>query len=369
MKRLRSIILKETLHILRDWRSLMVLIGMPIALVAIFGFAVTNEIRNVNVVVIDHTKDVHSQEVARRMNASSYFEIVKYANNIKEAEQLFQSGEVKLAMLFNPHFGKDLIKNHNTEIQLIADASDPNTASTITIYATQLIMAYQQELMSQGQNFGYVVNVQNRMLFNPGLKSVYLFVPGVITIILMLICAMMTSIALTREKENGNMELLLASPLKPAIVVIGKVIPYVVLSFLDLILILILGKLVFEVPIRGSLILLLLESLLFIATALSLGIFISTRTNNQQAAMFVSLVALFLPTILLSGFIFPIESMPKVLQWISNITPARWFIVIIKNIMLKGTDITFLWKETLILFGMTVAFIMMSIKNYKIRLE
>lgn len=369
MKRLRSIIVKETLHILRDWRTLMILICMPLALVVIFGFAITYEISDIDVAVIDHSRDVHSQEIARRMNASSYFNITEYANTLDEVERLFQSGQVKLAMVFAPNFGTDLLRYQSTGLQLIADASDPNTAATITNYATVVLQTYQQEVFSQAGLPRYTIDIQNRMLFNPGLKSVYLFVPGVITIILMLICAMMTSLALTREKENGNIELLLVSPLKPGIVVLGKVIPYVLLSFIDLLLILLLGDLVFHVPIRGSFLFLLLESLLFIITVLSLGILISTRTSTQQAAMIISLVGLFLPTILLSGFIFPIESMPVPLQWLSNIIPARWFIVIIKNIMLKGTDIAFLWKETLILMGMAMAFILLSIKNYKIRLE
>lgn len=369
MKRLWSITVKETLHILRDWRSLLILISMPIILVSIFGFAISNEIRDVKIAILDHSRDEHSQEISRRINASEYFSIYSYVQTMEEAEKLFQSGHIKTVLVINPGFSSDLLREKHTEIQLIADASDPNTAATITNYASMILMNYQQEVFTQGKLNGYTIDIHNRMLFNPGLKSVFLFVPGVITVILMLICAMMTSIALTREKENGNMELLLVSPLKPGIVVLGKVLPYILLSFFDLILILILGDLVFKVPIRGNLFFLLMESLLFIATVLSLGIFISTRTNNQQAAMIISLVGLFLPTILLSGFIFPIESMPVVLQWISNFIPARWFIVIIKNIMLKGTGIAFLWKETLVLFAMTLVFIGLSIKYYKIRLE
>ena len=370
MKRLRSIIYKETLHIWRDWRSLMVLILMPVILVVIFGFAITNEIRQVNFVVVDPSRDVHSLELVRRLEASGYFRIFGYVSGRDEIEKRFQEGNAKIALLFKESFGNDLDKGLPGDVQILADASDPNTAATLTHYASIIIQQYQAEPFTPANAAGIPrIRVENRMLFNPGLKSVYLFVPGVITVILMLICALMTSIALTREKEFGNMELLLASPLKPGIVVIGKVLPYVALSFLDLVLILVLGDVIFGVPVKGNLILLLAESLLFIATVLSLGIFISTKAKNQQAAMIVSLVGLFLPTILLSGFIFPIESMPLLLQWLSNIMPARWFIVIIKNIMLKGTEFTFLWKETLILLGMTLLFIGLSIRNYKIRLD
>jgi len=346
----------------------MILISMPIALVIIFGHAVTNEIKNINIVVLDPSRDIHSTEIVNRMQASGYFMIYDYVSTPDEAKKTFQTGHAKLALIFEESFSQNLERHKDAEVQIIADASDPNTASIIANYASMIILQYEMKVLKNRMD-GPKIIVQNKMLFNPGLKSVFLFVPGVITIILMLICAMMTSIALTREKEFGNMEILLVSPLKPAMVVIGKVIPYVLLSFIDLILILILGDLIFHVPIKGSLVLLLLESLLFIATSLSLGIFISTKTKTQSAAMIISLIGLFLPTILLSGFIFPIESMPKVLQWISNIMPARWFIVIIKNIMLKGTEIAFLWKETIILAFMTIVFIGLSVKNFKIRLE
>ena len=369
MRRLISVIRKETLHIIRDWRTLMILICMPIALVVIFGFAVTNEIRNVNVSILDPSKDEHSLEIIKRMDASGYFDIFSYSNSLEEIENNFRIGNAKIALVFQEEFSTQLSKYGSANIQILADATDPNTAATLSNYTQMIVQQYQMELSGANKKMGPVIAVENKMLFNPGLKSVYLFVPGVITIILMLICALMTSIALTREKEFGNMELLLVSPLKPALVVIGKVIPYVALSFIDLLIILLLGDIVFHVPIRGNLWLLLAESLLFIATVLSLGIFISTVTNNQQAAMVISLVGLFLPTILLSGFIFPIESMPLVLQWLSNIIPARWFIVIIKNIMLKGTELEFLWKETMILGFMTLVFIVLSIRKFKIRLE
>jgi ABC-2 type transport system permease protein len=208
-----------------------------------------------------------------------------------------------------------------------------------------------------------------RMFYNPELKSVFMFVPGIMAMILMLISAMMTSISIAREKEMGTMEVLLVSPLRPLQIIIGKVTPYVFLSFINAFTIIILGNTVFGIPINGSLILLFTESLLFILLALSLGIFISTISKSQQVAMFISLFALMLPTILLSGFIFPIESMPKILQWLSILMPPRWFIVILKSILLKGTGLAFIWKETLILLGMTIFFIIMSVKKFKIRLE
>ena len=208
-----------------------------------------------------------------------------------------------------------------------------------------------------------------RMYFNEEMKSAYQFVPGTMALILMLVSALMTSVSITREKETGTMEILLASPLQPVQIIVGKVLPYLLLSITNAFIILLLGRLVFGVPIAGSFILLMLETILFIMMALCLGILISTIAKNQMVAMFISLIALMLPTIILSGFIFPIENMPTVLQWISHIMPARYFITIIRGIMLKGIDIFYIWKETLVLVVMTGIFIAVSMKKFKVRLE
>lgn len=341
---------------------------MPVALVVIFGFAISNEIRNIKTIIIDPSKDTHSLEIVRRLEASKYFRIVAYEEDPGAMERMFRRGQAHVAIVFPVRFSDELEKNKLQSVQVIADASEPNNASIISSYIEGIVQSYQQEISGNNVQLMRIVP-EMRMLYNPGLKSVYLFVPGIITIILMLICALMTSLALTREKEFGNMELLLASPLHPAIVILGKVIPYVVLSFLDLLIILLLGDIVFDVPVRGSMVFLLAASLLYISTALSLGIFISTVTVTQQAAMIFSMIGLFLPTVLLSGFIFPIESMPLILQWLSHIIPAKWFIIIIKSIMLQGSSIDILWKETAILLAMTIIFIMASIKKFKIRLE
>jgi len=260
------------------------------------------------------------------------------------------------------------MKESNATIQIITDATDPNTASTISNYINSIIQKYQQEI-NKNITSSYPIIPKTRMAFNPELKSVFMFVPGVMTIILMLVSAMMTSISITREKELGTMEVLLVSPLKPIQVIVGKVIPYVFLSIINAVIIVLLSITIFEMPVQGSLFLLGIESVLFIITALALGILISTISASQQTAMMISLMGLMLPTILLSGFIFPIASMPLPLIIISNIIPAKWFIIILKGIMLKGVGLQFIWKETLILFTMTIFFIVLSIKKYKIRLE
>jgi ABC-2 type transport system permease protein len=271
-------------------------------------------------------------------------------------------------IVFESNFGENLIKEGVAQVQLITDASDPNMARLAVSYTRGIINDYVQK-MNPNLEFPMQIQPEVRMYFNEEMKSAYMFVPGTMALILMLISAMMTSISITREKELGTMEILLVSPLKPAQIIIGKVLPYLLLSIANAFVIVLIGNVVFGVPITGSFILLMLETILFILMALCLGILISTMAKTQMTAMFVSMVALMLPTILLSGFIFPIENMPEILQWLSHIMPARWFISIIRGIMLKGVGMALIWKQTLILIGMTLFFVKMSVKKFKIRLE
>lgn len=368
MKRFGAFVRKEFYHILRDKRTLLILFGMPVVMILLFGFAITTEIKDANIAILDHARDEHSELLTNKIFASSYFKLSEHLTSETEIEQTFKSGRTKLVVIFEPSFSEKLISDNQAHVQLIADASDPNTANTLVNYLQAIIVDYTFEV---NENVGvpYQIVLDTRMWYNPELKGVYYFVPGLIAILLMLVSAMMTSISIAREKELGTMEVLLASPMQPAQIIISKVVPYVILSLLDAIIILLLGKYVFEVPILGSLSLLFLEVFLFILLALSLGILISTVSATQQTALLLSLLALMLPTILLSGFIFPIENMPLPLRVISNIIPARWFIVIVKSIMLKGSGVALLWQETLILCGFIFLFIALSIKNFKIRLE
>jgi len=368
MKRFVAFIRKEFYHIFRDKRSLFILFGMPIAQIMLFGFAITNEINNVDIAILDHSKDVTTKEIINKISASKYFSINQFLEREDDIESAFKKGKIKAVLNFEKDFSKNLIKEGNATIQIITDATDPNTANTISNYTNSILQKYQQEL-NKDIKISYQIVPQVRMVYNAELKSVFMFVPGVMTIILMLVSAMMTSISITREKELGTMEILLVSPLKPFQVIIGKVVPYIFLSIINAIVIIILSIFIFKMPVQGSLLLLGAESVLFIITSLSLGILISTMSATQQSAMMISLMGLMLPVIILSGFIFPISSMPTPLQVISNVIPAKWFIIILKAIMLKGVGITFIWKETLILIGMTVFFIGLSVKKYKIRLE
>jgi ABC-2 type transport system permease protein len=367
MKQFIAFVKKEFYHIWRDKQTLLILFGMPIAQIMIFGFALTNEVKNAKIAVLDPSKDISSTALIQRIEASRYFDILKNLQTETEIEDAFKEGKIKLAIIFPQQFREDLLHSHTAGIQFIADASDPNIATTLTSYANAIVQDYQQEM--DGLNkLPYTIQMDIRMLYNPQLKGAYNFVPGVMAMILLLVCTLMTSIAIVREKERGTMEILLASPLKPILVILAKAIPYLTLSMINIASILLLSVFVLELPIVGSLPLLVGESILFTITSLSLGLLISSVTASQQVAMMISLVGMFLPTLMFSGFMFPIENMPIPLQVISNAVPAKWYFYIVKAVMIKGLGISAIWKETLILSGMTIFLLALSIKKYKIRL-
>jgi len=361
-----AFIKKEFKHIFRDRRTLLILFGMPVIQVLLFGFAITTEIKDGKMAVLDLAKNTVSQQYISKITSSGYFILQENLENYGQIEKSFRKGTIKIALVIPAGFARDLGTKKSSVVQVIADASDPNMANMLTGYLSGITNSFAIE---NGLIQKIPITIKSKMLYNPENKSVFMFVPGVMTIILMLVSAMMTSITVAREKEIGTMEILLVSPLKPGIIIIGKVLPYLVLSFFNAFTILTLGFLVFGMPMEGSRILLFLEILLFIISSLSLGILISTAAQTQQTAMMISLMGLMLPTILLSGFIFPIESMPEILQILSNVIPAKWFIIIIKSIMLKGVGIEVIWKETVILIGTSLFFIVMSIKKFKTRLE
>lgn len=365
---MRGFIIKEFYHIFRDVRTMIILFGMPIAQILLFGFALTNEIKNARIAVLDYSKDDVTAEIIAKITSSGYFLLEENLISEDQIEPKFRQGKIKQVIIFENNFAENLEKNKSAGVHIIGDASDPNTASLLANYTRAIINDYQANLVLSQASIPVMITPEPKLLFNPELKSVFMFVPGIITILLMLVCAMMTSISIAREKELGTMEVLLVSPLKPIQIILGKVTPYVVLSLINALTILTLGYFVFGMPLRGNLALLLLEAMLFIMMALSMGILISTIAKNQQVALMISLAGLMLPTILLSGFIFPIENMPVALQILSNIMPSKWFIIIIKAIMLKGVGLQYIWKETLIIILMIAIFIGLSVKNFKIRL-
>jgi ABC-2 type transport system permease protein len=367
MKQFMSFVRKEFHHIFRDRRTLLILLGMPLVQIIIFGFALTNEVKNARFVVLDNAKDAGSQELVAKLNASRYFDFDKMVYSDKDVLKVFQKGEARIAIIIPPSFASDLQHFNKAQVQIIADAADPNTATTLTNYATAVIMDYQKEV-TQNKDLPYTIDIQQRMLYNPELEGAYNYVPGVMAMVLMLVCTMMTAITIVREKETGTMEVMLVSPVQPLKIIVAKAVPYLVLSIVNIISILLLSVYVLDVPINGSILLLMSEGTLFIITCLSFGLLISNVTDSQLTAMFISMVGMFLPTVMLSGFMFPIENMPLPLRVVSNIVPAKWFYIIIKAIMIKGLGFRFIWKETLILAGMTLLLLALSMKNFKIRL-
>ena len=367
LKQLFAFIRKEFYHVFRDRKTLLMLFGVPIAQVLLFGFVLSNEIKGSRVVVCDYAKDYGSQEIIRKIEASKYFKIKRVALTHDQIEAALRAGDIKMAIIFPDHFYSDLSHLNKAQIQIIADASDPNTATTLTNYLTNIIHDYQAEALAQ-TNVSQTIVPQVKMLYNPELLGAPNFVPGVMALVLMLICAMMTSIAIVKEKEMGTMEILLVSPLKPYLVILSKTIPYLLVSLLNLTAILLMSVFLLHLDIKGSVVLLFLESTLFIISCLALGLLISVGAESQMAAMMTSQMSLMLPTMMLTGFMFPIENMPFWMQGISYIVPSRYYYTIVKAIMLQGLGFSAIWKETLVLAFITFVLIAINIRKFKIRL-
>lgn len=369
MKRFLGFVKKEFLHIFRDYRTLFILFGIPAAQILIFGYAVSTDIKNAGVAFLDPSHDEITMKLTDKIISSGFFKKTGTLLNYNDIDKVFKKGKTKAVIVFENDFGKKLQSEGKASLTIITDGSEPNTATLITSYTSAIVSDFATDFSRTSPNTSILINPEVKMFYNPGLKSHFMFVPGVITLILILISALMTSVTITREKEFGTMEVLLVSPLRPIQIILGKVIPYFFLSFINVLLILLLSWLVFGLPVKGSIILLLAESMLYILMSLTLGILISTVSKTMQQAIFISLIGIMLPTILLSGFIYPIENMPKIYDYVSSVLPPRYFITIIKNIMIKGTGILYVWKETLVLISMTAAFIGLSVRNFKIRLE
>lgn len=367
MKQIVSFITKEMYHILRDSRTLVILLIMPLMQIILYGFALTNEVKNSNFAVWDQCQTEYSRNLVRKLDAGKYFDLYKEVQSQADIEALFYQNKIKLGIVIDKDFETNKYTQNQSNIQLLADASDPNVGNTVINYASSIITQY----FTQDVNTGQVPQIQPeiRFLYNPELLSSFNFVPGVMAMILMLVSTMMTSVSIVKEKELGTMEVLLVSPMQPLKVIIAKMVPYFAVSFINVLSIIIVSVWLLHLPIKGSILLLLAESSLFIITCLSFGFFISNVTDKQESAMFISLIALFLPTLMLSGYMFPIENLPLPLQVISNAVPARWFYNILKNVMIKGLGFASVWKENLILIGMSLLLIALSIKKFKLRLE
>lgn len=355
-----SFILKESRHILRDKRTMLVLFGMPVVLMLLFGFAISTEVKNVRTVIVTASMDNQTQKLVNALDASEYFIVTSQVGTPSEAERLIRNQEADIAVVFAPDFA-----SRQSGLQIITDGADPNMAQQYSNYAA---MTMAQHIGRETVTLASPSVVNTKLLYNPQMKSAYNFVPGIMGILLMLICAMMTSISIVKEKERGTMEVLLVSPVRPLMIIIAKAIPYMALAFAILVTILIMARFALHVPITGSLFWIIIVSTIYIVMALSLGLLISTIAKTQLTALLVSAMVLMMPSLLLSGMIYPIESMPPLLQWVSAAMPPRYYISAMRKLMIMGVDIGSVLQELAVLTAMTVVFLTVALKKFKVRL-
>lgn len=358
---------KEIRHILRDRRTMLILFGMPLIMMLLFGFAISTDVKDVRLVAVTTPADYLTQRMLARLDASEYFILTHTTHTTIEAEQLIRNGQADIAIVFSPRFADRLSKGQG-QIQLILDGADPNQASMQGAYATQILQAGMAEATSAA-HVPQSTEIITRLLYNPQMKSAYNFVPGIMGLLLLLICAMMTSVSIVREKERGTMEVLLVSPIRPLLILIAKAVPYFLLSIIILLFILSISNFVLKVPVAGNLLAILTLCLLYIFLALCLGLLISVVAKTQLQALLISGMLMLMPNLLLSGMIYPIESMPLPLQWFSAIIPARWFIAAIRKLMVMGVGLQMVGRELLILTAMSLLILGIALKKFKTRLE
>ncbi len=352
-----SFVIKEARHIIRDTRTVMILFGMPLVMMLLFGFAISNDIQNVRVVMVNSSIDDRTQEIAQRLDASEYFTITHVVGTPTEAEHLIRSRRADMAVVFTPNYANHTY-DRTAGIQIITDAAEPNTAEQQASYAQQVI-----------QGDVGISPASVKMLYNPQMKSAYNFVPGIMGMLLMLICAMMTAVSIVREKERGTMEVLLVSPVRPLMIIIAKAVPYLLLSILILICILLLSVYVLEVPVAGSIFWVFIFSTIYILMALALGLLISVVAQTQLVAILASAMILLMPSIMLSGMIYPVESMPTILQYICQIMPAKWFVSAMRKLMIMGVGFDMVVEEFIVLSGITAVLLVIALKKFNERLE
>lgn len=368
MKQLFVFIKKEFKQVFRDPRTLLIMFGLPIAQIILFGFALTSEVKNINIMISDHSKDIITTQIVSRIKATNYFIVDEKTMGDQEMEKTFKKGNIQCILVFPPGFNNDLTHQGKAQVQIIADGTDPNTAKSIVNYLSSIINGYQQEKFPSTV-LQYQINTETRMLYNEEDNGSMNYIPGVMALILMLVCTALTSVSIVKEKELGTMEILLVSPFRPVMVLIAKAVPYFILSLLNFTIILLLSVFLLHIDIKGNILLLYAESALFILTCLSLGLLISNSTNAQQTALLISMMGMMLPTIIFTGFIFPLENMPWILRTVANIVPSKWYFLIVKAVMLKGLGFRYVWKETLILVLMTTVLLSIALKKFKIRLQ
>lgn len=366
MRAFRAFLWKEFLHVLRDRRTLLILFGIPLVQLLLFGFALRTEIQDIRVGIADASRDALSAHLIAHLEANPYFRVSLLPYDPAAWEAAFRRGELHQVLVIPPNLAEHVQRDGSAAVRLLLDSTDPNASLTREAYTNGVL---RQVLQPDSPYAPPRFLIEPQFRFNPEQKSVYLFVPGLMGFVMILISALLSSVAFARETESGTLETLLVSPLHPTALILGKLVPYFVLSFLVLLSILGMAIGVFSVPLKGSLVLLLAESALFLVVSLAFGLFLSTRVRTQQAAMLGSMMGLLLPALLLSGFIFPIESMPLPLQWVSHLNPAKWYVSIARSIMLKGAGWADVWRETLLLGGMATVLMGAAWAGFRQRLD
>jgi ABC-2 type transport system permease protein len=366
-KRILAIIRKEVIHILRDSRSLAIIFILPLLMVTLFGYCITFNVRNINIGVIDHDRSQASRDLIDVFKQSSIFSIKANPANRNEIEDLMMHRLVDAVLIIPFGYSKSLNTKLRTKVQILIDGTNANKASIVSNYVQSVIIDKSVNLNTKSVKIP--VDIRTRIWYNPDLESTSYIVPGLIAVLMMMLCAMLTSITIAREKETGTMEELLVSPVCAKEIILGKVVPYIILAFILTVMVLILSKLIFQVPFRGRIVTFAGFSLVYLFASLSLGVLISSKVRSQQVAMMMALVGTLLPSILLSGFMFPIASMPRFLRLLSYLIPARYFLTIIRGVMLKGIGLKLLYPQGIILFVFGTLLLLISIKNFKTSLE
>ena len=365
-RRLAALIRKEFIHILRDMRSLTIIFLMPVIMILVYSYAITFDIKDIQLALLDESRSPESRRLVEHLTGSHYFVIADEVISRNEIEGTFLNRRAIAVLIIPNTYAADLRTGMIAPVQIVVDGSNANTAVIAVNYLRSALLNYSLKLNPQ---FPQPLRIEPRVWYNPDLKSTHFIVPGLLAVIMMMVCALLTSVTIAREHETGTMEQIFVSPIHPYEIVVGKITPYILLAMLDGFAVLLFARLVFDVPFRGSALLFVALSIVFVYASLSIGLLISTRVRTQQAAMMFSLLSTMLPSFLLSGFLYPIASLPKVLRLISHVVPAKYFLTIDRGIILKGIGFSHLYEPTLFLFIFGTIVLAASISSFKSHLE
>lgn len=371
IERISHILRKEFLELLRDRRMWGILFVIPIVQTLVFGYAVTTDVEHVRTALLDFDRSSASRDLASRLTASGYFDIVANAGDARDARRLVDHGEVQVVLRIDSGFERDLRAGRLAPVQILLDGTDSNTAGIAADYAARIVREYSREILAEramrrrgAAPDATAVSVVSRAWFNENLESRNFYVPGVIAMLVTLITLMLTSMAIVREKEIGTIEQIMVTPIRKSEFILGKTVPFALIGFADVGLVSLVGIYWFEIPLRGSLVLLFASTALFLMSTLGIGLFISTVSSTQQQAM-MSTFFYYFPAVLLSGFMFPIANMPEPVQWITYANPLRYFLIIIRGVFLKGIGADVLWPQMLALAAMGVATLWLATSRFR----